>query len=193
MTSYIEVVIDSIRVSLMSQQRIVILREKEADRYLPIWIGPYEAEAITIALQGTEVSRPLTHDLLLNVFRTLNARLVRVEVNSLRDQTYFGNIVAELNGETLDIDARPSDALALAVRAGIPILVEQAVMDDAGITPEEGIEPGSEMPPPERATFEPEPEDAAAEERLSVFEDFLEGLDLGDDDDDDDDVPADDR
>lgn len=184
--NYVEVVIDSIRVSLMSQQRIVILREKEADRYLPIWIGPYEAEAITIALQGTEVSRPLTHDLLLSVFRTLNARILRVEVNSLRDQVYFGNIVAELNGEVIDVDSRPSDALALAVRAHVPILVDREVMEDAGIIPEENMEA-------EEAAFgegsEPSEaeEDPAAEERLSVFEDFLEGLDFGGDDDDEDD------
>ena len=183
--SYVEVVIDSIRVSLMSQQRIVILREKEAERYLPIWIGPYEAEAITIALQGTEVSRPLTHDLLFSVFRVLNARLVRIEVNSLRDQTYFGNIVVELNGEMLDIDSRPSDALALAVRANIPILVEQAVMDDAGIIPEENMETEMMLPREEKKSSEsPEAEeDPNTEERLSVFEDFLDQLDLGDEED----------
>ncbi|HUF39901.1 MAG TPA: bifunctional nuclease family protein [Anaerolineales bacterium] len=196
-TNYVEVVIDSIRVSLMSQQRIVILREKDADRYLPIWIGPYEAEAITIALQGTETSRPLTHDLLLSVFRTLNARLVRVEVNSLRDQVYYGNIVAELNGETIDVDSRPSDALAIAVRARIPILVEEDVMEDAGIIPEESLESDVVLSRREREQLETtEDEDPAAEERLSVFEDFLEGLDFGsgddeedDGDDDDDDAP----
>lgn len=194
--NYIEVVIDSIRVSLMSQQRIVILREKEADRYLPIWIGPYEAEAITIALQGTEVSRPLTHDLLLSTFRTLNARLVRVEVNSLRDQTYFGNIVAEYNGEQIDIDSRPSDALALAVRAKIPILIEQAVMDDAGIMPEENMDAEDLIPRKPQAPYEPddaeEEEDPAVEERLSVFEDFLDQLDFGGGDDDDADADDDD-
>ena len=89
----VEVVIDSIRVSLMSQQRIVILRELDAERYLPIWIGVYEAEAITIALQEVEVARPLTHDLLKNIFNALNARVLRVEVSSLRDDTFFGNIV----------------------------------------------------------------------------------------------------
>ncbi len=83
MSDMIEVVIDSIRVSLMSQQRIVILREREAERYLPIWIGVYEAEAITIALQEVEVARPLTHDLVKNIFQQLNARVVRVEVVAL--------------------------------------------------------------------------------------------------------------
>jgi hypothetical protein len=192
-TNYVEVVIDSIRVSLMSQQRIVILREKDAERYLPIWIGPYEAEAITIALQGTEVSRPLTHDLLVSVFRTLNARLVRVEVNSLRDQVYYGNIVAELNGETIDVDSRPSDALALAVRAHIPILVEEDVMEDAGIIPEDNLESDVVLSRREREALESVEEDPGSEERLSVFEDFFEQLDFtGGEGDDDDDNPDDD-
>ena len=192
-TNYVEVVIDSIRVSLMSQQRIVILREKDAERYLPIWIGPYEAEAITIALQGTEVSRPLTHDLLVSVFRTLNARLVRVEVNSLRDKVYYGNIVAELNGETIDVDSRPSDALALAVRAHIPILVEEDVMEDAGIIPEDNLESDVVLSRRERESLESVEEDPGSEERLSVFEDFFEQLDFtGGEGDDDDDNPDDD-
>ena len=175
----VEVVIDSIRVSLMSQQRIVILRERGAERYLPIWIGPYEAEAITIALQEVEVARPLTHDLLNNVFRALNARLIRVEVTALRDEVYYGNIVAEVDGMTLDVDSRPSDALALAVRAHIPILVSKSVMDAAGIIPEENLEEGTEAAP---ELAEDEVEDEAVEERLSVFEDFLDKLEIEDDD-----------
>ncbi len=176
----IEVVIDSIRVSLMSQQRIIILREVGAERYLPIWIGVYEAEAIAIALQEVEVARPLTHDLLKNIFKAMNARILRVEVLSLRDDTYFGNIVAQVNGSSIDIDSRPSDALALAVRANVPILVARQVMDSAGITPEEDIqstEPaGGDAPQDEL--------DEDGEERLSVFEDFLDKLDSKQDDDD---------
>src|SRR5512139_2868834 len=107
MSDMIEVAIDSIRVSLMSQQRIVILREKNAERYLPIWIGVYEAESITIALQEVEVARPLTHDLLKNIFNQFNARILRVEVVSLRDDTFYGNIVIEADGQTIDIDSRP--------------------------------------------------------------------------------------
>jgi bifunctional DNase/RNase len=178
MSDMVEVAIDSIRVSLMSQQRIVILREKDAERYLPIWIGVYEAEAITIALQEVEVARPLTHDLLKNVFNQLNARILRVEVISLRDDTFYGNIVVETNGHTLDIDARPSDALAVAVRTHVPILVARTVMDSAGIIPEEDLqEEGKEADalPPASST-----EGESADERLSVFKDFLEGLDLGD-------------
>lgn len=178
MSDMIEVTIDSIRVSLMSQQRIVILREKDAERYLPIWIGVYEAESITIALQEVEVARPLTHDLLRNIFNQLNARILRVEVVSLKDDTYYGNIVAEANGGVLNIDSRPSDALAIAVRAHVPILVARTVMDAAGIIPEEDLkeEEGDlkALPAAEGAEGE------SGEERLSVFKDFLEGLDLED-------------
>lgn len=176
----IEVVIDSIRVSLMSQQRIIILREVGAERYLPIWIGVYEAEAIAIALQEVEVARPLTHDLLKNIFKAMNARILRVEVLSLKDDTYFGNIVAQVNGSSIDIDSRPSDALALAVRANVPILVSRQVMDSAGIIPEEDLqasEPAAGEAPQEEL-------DEEGEGRLSVFEDFFDKLDTKLDDDD---------
>lgn len=175
----LEVVIDSIRVSLMSQQRIVILRERDAERYLPIWIGIYEAESITIALQEVEVARPLTHDLLKNVFRELDARIIRVEVVALRDDTFYGNIVVERDGQTLNIDSRPSDALAIAVRAHVPILVSRTVMDSAGIIPEEDLQEGEGTPPGEAEEIE------GGEERLSVFSEFLEGLDIEDDDEED--------
>jgi len=180
MSDMVEVVIDSIRVSLMSQQRIVILREVGADRYLPIWIGVYEAESITIALQEVEVARPLTHDLLKNIFKQLNAQIVRVEVISLQDDTFYGNIVAEVNGHSLNIDSRPSDALALAVRAHVPIMVSGSVMDSAGIIPEEDLQ--------DEDTEGAETIDdiEGAEERLSIFEDFLEKLDLDNLDDEDD-------
>jgi bifunctional DNase/RNase len=169
----VEVVIDSIRVSLMSQQRIVILRELDADRYLPIWIGVYEAEAITISLQEVEVARPLTHDLLKNLFTAFNARVLRVEVANLRDDTFYGNIVAEVDGRTLNIDARPSDALNLAVRTHVPILVARSVMDTAGVTPEKDLQQESSSKQPAQ---EETPVDVS-EERLSIFEDFLEKLD----------------
>ena len=180
MEDMIEVVIDSIRVSLMSQQRIVILRERDAERYLPIWIGVYEAESITIALQEVEVARPLTHDLVKNVFNQLNARVVRVEVIALREDTFFGHIVAETDGRTLNIDSRPSDALAIAVRAHVPIMVARSVMDTAGIIPEEDIRE-KENGIGEQLT---DTELEETEERLSIFEDFLDGLDTEDVDDD---------
>jgi uncharacterized protein len=184
MSDMVEVVIDSIRVSLMSQQRIVILREVNAERYLPIWIGVYEAEAITIALQEVEVARPLTHDLLKNVFGTLNAQIIRVEVSSLRDDTFYGNIIAEVDGKTLSIDSRPSDALNLAVRAHVPILVARSVMDSAGIIPEEDLQEEETQQPDQAEEISED-----AEQRLSVFEDFLEHLDLEEDGEEGDDEP----
>ncbi len=177
MSDMVEVVIDSIRVSLMSQQRIVILREVNAERYLPIWIGIYEAEAITIALQEVEVARPLTHDLLRNIFKELNAQVLQVEVIALREDTFYGNIVVEVDSQKLNIDSRPSDALALAVRSHVPILVSRSVLDTAGIIPEENLQEE------EQAVEEIE----SSPERLSVFENFLEGLEIDDEEVEDDD------
>ncbi len=178
MSDMVEVVIDSIRVSLISQQRIVILREVDADRYLPIWIGIYEAEAIALALQDVEVARPLTWDLLKNIFSILDARIIRVEVTSLHDDTYYGNIVAEVDGRKLDIDSRPSDAIALAVRAHVPILVSRPILDSVGVIPEEDIQETSK----DKGQLTETPASEINEENLSVFEDFIENLDIGDED-----------
>ena len=172
----VEVVIDSIRVSLMSQQRIIILREVNEERYLPIWIGVPEAESIAISLQQVEVVRPLTHDLLYRVFNVLGAQIQRVEVISLNDDIFYGNIVVEFKGQNLDIDSRPSDALALAVRAGVPIMVGRTVMETAGIRPEKDIQ--EEAKPPTKAPEAELEEAESSEQRLSVFEDFIEKLDL---------------
>ena len=178
MSRMVEVVIDSVRVSLTNQNRIVVLRETNNERYLPIWIGPYEAEAITIALQEIEVARPQTHDLLKNVLTTLNARLLRIEVVSLRDDVFYGNLVVEVDGRIVYIDSRPSDALAIAARARVPILVAKEVMDSAGVVPEEDLQNQRPAPAaPSRATRD-ENEPESSSERLSVFEDFLQNLDL---------------
>ena len=189
MPELVEVSLDSVRVSLMSPQRIVILKEKDADRYLPIWVGPFEAEAITVALQEVEVARPMTHDLLKNLFTTFNALLIRVEILALKEEIYFGNIVAELDGRTLNIDSRSSDAIALAVRAHIPIMVHKSVMDAAGIVPEADIQ-GHELTSGEQSialeahkptspgkktkTSQPTQEE---QNRLSIFDDYLNKLD----------------
>jgi hypothetical protein len=176
MPEMLEVVIDSIRVGLMSQQRVVILREVDAERYLAIWIDPYMAEQITFALQEVEVARPMTHDLIRELLRTVEARILRVEVLSLKGDVFYGNIVLEVNGRNVDIDSRPSDALALAVRAHVPILVARDVMDAAGIIPDEDMEEEGEEFEDELAT--------EGEGRLEVFEDFLEQLDIDEDEDD---------
>ena len=175
----IEVTIDSVRVNLMSPQRLVILREVGADRYLPIWVGQYEAEAITVALQEVEMVRPLTHDLLKNVFTTFNAKIKRIEIVALKEDIFYGNIVAEVNGQETNVDSRPSDAIALAVRAHVPILVDESVIQTAGITPEADVDAtgGSAVQKPSPARPAP-PVGEVSKERLSVFEDFLGKLDL---------------
>ncbi len=165
----VEVVIDSIRVSLMSQHRIVILKDVESERFLPIWIGPYEAEAITVSLQELEVARPLTHDLLRNVIQALNAEVLRVNITELRDDVYYARIVLNVDGQELEIDSRPSDALALAVRVHVPIFVAEEVMDEAATEPERELD--SE-------------EAEEGDERLEVFKDFIESIDLDEPDED---------
>ena len=129
----IEMSIDSIRVSLMNYQRVVILKEKEAERYLPIWIGPAEADAIAVKLQGVNVPRPLTHDLLRSVIDTLGVTINSIVVSDLKNDTFFAKIMLDVDGSLVEVDSRPSDALALAVRAEVPIYAEEIVLDKAGI------------------------------------------------------------
>ena len=175
----IEVTIDSVRVNLMSPQRLVILRETGSDRYLPIWVGQYEAEAITVGLQEVEVSRPLTHDLMKNVFATFNAKIKRIEIISLKEDIFYGNIVADVNGKEVNVDSRPSDAIALAVRSHVPILVDESVMKNAGITPEVDMKASASASAPTLGKLRPAaPIGDVSSERLSVFEDFVDKLDL---------------
>lgn len=176
MPEMVEVVIDSIRVGLMSQQRVVILREVEAERYLAIWIDPYMAEQITFSLQEVEVARPMTHDLMRDLLKSMGAQVLRVEVLSLKGDVFFGNIVIEAGKQTLNIDSRPSDALALAVRAHVPILVSDEVMEAAGIIPEDDVDQEFE----EGENVAPE----VSGKGLEIFEDFLDNLDIKDDDED---------
>ena len=179
MPRMIEVEIDSVRVSLTNQQRIVILKQVNQERYLPIWIGLYEAEAITIALQEIEVARPQTHDLLKTLIQTLNAKLVQVEVVSLSDDVFYGNLILMINGQQRLVDCRPSDAIALAARMHVPIMVSADVMRQAGIIPEEDI---SETEPGNYQEHDLEEIEA---ENLDVFEDFLQNFDIDDLPDDD--------
>ena len=181
MPDMIEVQIDSVRVHLMTPQRLVVLKQLDSERYLPIWVGPYEAEAITIALQEVEMIRPLTHDLLKNVFGAFKARILRIEIVKLQEEIFYGNIVAEVNGKEVNVDSRPSDAIALSVRAHVPILVHPSVMDAAGIIPEADMP--EDQAPPEKS--EPVPLSKEGTERLSVFENFLEKLDFDEPDDKD--------
>lgn len=175
MSEMIEVIIDSIRVHLMAPQRVIVLKETGGERFLTIWVGPYEAEAITVALQEVEVARPLTHDLIKNIFGAFQARIVRVEIVRLQGEIFYGNIVVEADGREMRIDSRPSDAIAIAVRAHAPILVHRQILEDAGILPEKDLPPAA----PKRSA-PPLIEDGS--DRLSVFKDFIDKLDLDDTD-----------
>jgi bifunctional DNase/RNase len=160
----IEVVVESVRVHMLSSQHVVILKELGRDRYLPIWIGPWEANAIAMRLQGVEPERPLTHDLLASLMRDLGATVREVDIVGLEAETFFARIVLESDGRVHEVDARPSDALALAVRTGAPVYAAADVLDRAGVRPE----------PDESDEAEP------TDERLSVFRDFVNSLDVDD-------------
>ena len=162
----IQVTVDSVRASLLSQHRVVVLKEEGMERYLAIWIGPYEADAITIKLQGVEIARPLTHDLLKQSIDKLGAKVSHILVNDLHDDTFYARVVMDRDGERIELDSRPSDAIALAVRTQSPIFVSESVMERAGVVPEEEIDL-EEITPEE-------------EEQLTPYKDFIEGLDLGD-------------
>lgn len=170
MPKMVEVVIESIRAAFMGQQRLVLLRQVDDERFLAIVIDPYIAEQIAFGLQDLEIERPMSHDLLNQTIEQLRGKILRVEVVELKNQIYYGNIVIETpSGETLNIDSRSSDALALAVRSKVPILVAQKIMDEAGIEPQE-------------ENFEEDLEDLdsepPSEEHLSIFQDFIENLDI---------------
>ena len=169
----VEMTIQSIRVSLMNYQRVVILREKASDRYLCIWIGPAEADAIAVQLQEVSVARPLTHDLLRSVIDTLGAQVSHILINDLANDTFYARIVLDINGNSMEIDSRPSDAIALAVRAKVPIFSDEGVLDRAGVLL---AEDGETIERAERKA----PVNPEEIERMSAFKDFIESLDLDD-------------
>jgi len=173
----IELTVEGIRVSLMNYQRVIILKEKESDRYLPIWIGPAEADAIAVRLQEVSVPRPLTHDLLRNVLEQLGARVDCIVVSDLANDTFFARIMLSVNGEQMEVDSRPSDAIALAVRAQVPIFADDAVMEKAGVLLDkegEALETQALRPEQRKKVDEEELQ------RMSAFRDFIESLDLDD-------------
>jgi uncharacterized protein len=175
----IETVVESIRVSLVTQHRVVILKEVNGERHLPIWIGSYEAEAIAMELQGVTASRPLPYDLMRTLIDGLGGSVERITVTDLSDDVFYARIILRQNGREIEIDSRPSDAIALAVRARVPILVDESVMDKAGVML--GAEEDGEGDVDE-APSQPELERAenVDEERLSVFREFINTLDLDD-------------
>ena len=177
----IEMTIDSIRVSLMNYQRVVILKEKGSERYLPIWIGAAEADAIAVKLQDVSVPRPLTHDLLQSVIDVLGANVTSIIVSDLKNDTFYARIVLNVDGGELEVDSRPSDALALAVRTDVPIYAEDSVLDKAGIF----LDKETGKPITGEADFDKADGKAKAmseeeKKKLSAFYDFINTLDLDD-------------
>ncbi len=158
----VEVKVDAVRVNLMGSHRVVVLKDLDSNRYLPIWIGQPEADAITIHLTGSRVVRPLTHDLIVNIIRDMGAEVRHVLVSELRDDTFYARIIiVNREGKEVSIDARPSDAVAIAVRVSCSIFVEDGIMAQHGQEPEE-----------EGATV--------ADDDLGAFKDFLGTLDTDD-------------
>jgi len=157
----IEMVVESVRVHMLSSQHVVILKESERDRYLPIWIGSSEANAIAMRLQGLAAERPLTHDLMVTVLGALGARVSRVVVTHVTEGTFHARVYLEnAGGDESEVDSRTSDAIAVAVRLGSPIYVDERVLDEAGVEPDSGSEDGED------------------EERLAVFREFVNSLDV---------------
>jgi uncharacterized protein len=131
-----EMVVESVRVHMLSSQHVVILRDAQRERYLPIWIGPWEANAIAMRLQGVSPERPMTHDLFSQTLTELGVVVRQIVVSDLADDTFRARLFLELDGRSVDLDARPSDAIALAVRTGVPIFATDAVLDRAAVMPE---------------------------------------------------------
>ena len=148
-----EMVVESVRVHMLSSQHVVILKDTTRERYLPIWIGPWEANAIAMRLQGLTPERPLTHDLFSSTLDEIGVSVKQVIVSDLSEDTFRAKLTIELDGRSWDIDARPSDAIALAIRARVPIYATDSVLDRAGVVPE-----------------------ADEDERLRVFRDFVNSL-----------------
>ncbi len=182
----VEVIIDSIRISLISQHRIVMLRDVDGERQLPIWIGPCEAEAITLELQDTEVARPLTHDLLKNVIEVMNGKISHILINELQDSVFYARLYVDIGGKLVDVDCRPSDAIAVAVRAKVPVFIEEDVMEEVGILPEPDLtdEERSEIEEQFEVEAEGKIEEKKEDEKLDAFSDFLSTLDFEDFDED---------
>ena len=127
----IEMTIKGLMVDPITNMPIIILRDKDGQRVLPIWVGVFEANAIALQIENVTTPRPMTHDLLRNVIQDLQANIVKIVVSDLKENTFYALIYIQRNGDLIAIDARPSDAIALALRARAPIFVEEVVIDNA--------------------------------------------------------------
>ncbi|HVL22456.1 MAG TPA: bifunctional nuclease family protein [Thermomicrobiales bacterium] len=185
----IETTVESIRVSLVTQNRVVILKEIDGVRHLPIWIGAYEAEAIAMELQGIAPTRPLPYDLFRTMLAEVGATIDRVVISDLNEQVFYARILIIIGGRTIEIDSRPSDAIAIAVRTNSRILVEDSIMEQAGVSLDDDESDATDLDRADSedpAQTEPiSPSDArggqsAQDDRLSVFREFINSLDLDD-------------
>ena len=167
----VEMSVESVRINLATNQRVVILKDGQGDRYLFIWIATAEAYSIAMELQGTTSLRPLTHDLLKSVIAELGGTIVSVIINDLSDDIYYARLVLDANGRHVEVDSRPSDAIALAVRAKVPIYVADSVLENAGVT----LQSPSEQEEPARHTESSS--SAERDDNLDVYRDFINSLD----------------
>ncbi len=165
----VEVSVESVRINLATSQRVVILKDAQTDRYLFIWIANPEAYSIAMELQGTSSPRPLTHDLLKTVITELGGTLSSVIISDLIDDIFYARLVLDAEGRHVEIDSRPSDAIALAVRMKVPIFVAESVMEQAGVTVQEGVD----LDEAHSATRD----QSAASDNLDVYRDFINTLD----------------
>jgi bifunctional DNase/RNase len=152
----IELQLVGVRVELPTNQPIVLLKEREGERYLPIWIGAVEATAIALGMQGIETARPMTHDLMRDLLQGLGVTVQRIVITELREGTFYAEIQMSSNGDTVSVSSRPSDALALAVRMNLDIFANEEVIDEASIAVKD------------------DQDEEAVQEEVQKFREFLE-------------------
>ncbi len=168
----VEMTVESVRINLATQQRVVILKAREQERYLFIWIAHAEAYAIAVELQGTTSPRPLTHDLLKNVIAELGGKIISIVISDLIEDIFYARLVLDVDGRHLEVDSRPSDAIALAVRTKTSIFVEESVLDRAGVALETNDEPTSFKPEQRKEKKELD------QDNLDAYRDFINSLDV---------------
>jgi bifunctional DNase/RNase len=174
----IETIVESIRVNLVTQNRVVFLKEVHGERHLPIWIGDFEAQAIAMELQGVASPRPLPYDLIKSIVGDVEGKVERVLVTDLSQDVFYARIVIRMPNRTIEVDSRPSDAIAVAVRTGAPILVDESIMERAGVSLDG--EGDADEDGPGTPSLERDASSTVDEERLSVFKEFINTLDLDD-------------
>jgi len=173
----VEMTVESVRVHMLSSRHVVILKDTDRERYLPIWIGPWEASSIAMRLQGLESERPLTHDLFTSALDVLGVTVERVIIAALADETYHARLVLDRDGTLFEVDARPSDALALAVRTGSRIYAALDVLEQAALGADSELTIGDE----EEDIGSPLESlgGTGVDPRLDMFRDFINSLDRG--------------